>query len=53
MAWLNKEKNGFVLQVDKRYLKEATCRAMEEMRYLARANQTNEMFGIATTLYEW
>ena len=44
---------GFVILCDKRFIKECSIKVMEEMRFLARARNCEEIFGIATTLYEW
>ena len=44
---------GFVIQCDKRFIKDCSIKVMEEMRFLARARNCEEIFGIATTLYEW
>jgi hypothetical protein len=46
-------RNGFLVSVDKRHVKEATCKLMEELRYLARVRCANELFGISTTLFEF
>ena len=55
MAVLDRKTNsfGFVVSCDKRMVKESSCRVMEEMRFLARARNCDELFGISTTLYEW
>ena len=34
-------------------VKEATIECMEEMRFLARARNIDEMWGVATNLYDW
>lgn len=47
------QRTGFLVTVDKRHVKDATCKLMEELRYLARAKCADELFGISTTLYEW
>lgn len=34
-------------------VKEAVYRAMEDMRYLCRARNVNNLYAFATNLYEW
>ena len=44
---------GFVIAADKKAVKTAACKAIEEMRHLARSRNSDEIFGIVTNLYEW
>ena len=55
MAVLDKETSSFgmVICCSKKIVKEAVVQCMEEMRFLARARNLVEIWGIATTLYDW
>lgn len=44
---------GFIVTTCKKLIKDATIKAMEEMRFLTRARNADDMFAIATNLYEW
>ena len=37
----------------KKMVKEAVYRAMDEMRFICKARNLDEIFGFATNLYEW
>lgn len=55
MALLDKSTNsvGLVVACDKKLVKFAAIQAIVEMRHLARSRNADEMFGVATNLYEW
>ena len=55
MAILDKKTScfGMIVNCNKWHVKEATIECMEEMRFLARARNIDELWGVATNLYEW
>ena len=55
MAVLDKRTScfGLVVNCNKWIAKEATVSCMEEMRFLARARNLDEVWGVSTTLYDW
>lgn len=47
------ETHGFMIVPNKKMTKEAVYKAMEDMRFICRARNIDEMFGFATNIYEW
>ena len=47
------QSSGFIISTDKKVLKEAMHSLMMQMRLLCRARNLDEIWGIATNLYEW
>ena len=45
--------HGIIFCTDKKVLKDACISLMDQMRLLCRSRNLNEVFGVATTLYEW
>ena len=42
-----------IVRLDKRMVKEAMVTLMEDLRFYARARNVDEVWGVATSLYEW
>ena len=55
MAVLDKRTSSFgiVVNCNKAIVKEAVIQCMEETRFLARARNISEVWGVATNLYDW
>ena len=55
MAVLDKRTSSFglILNCNKQIVKEAVVQCMEEARFLARARNISDVWGVATNLYEW
>ena len=45
--------NGFIVVTHKKVVKEAVYKAMEDLRFLCRARNVDQMYGIASNVYEW
>ena len=44
---------GIIVNCNKWHVKEATIQCMEEMRFLSRARNIDDMWGVSTNLYDW
>ena len=44
---------GFLVTTHKKVVKEAVYQAMEDLRFLCRARNVNQMYAIASNVYEW
>ena len=47
------ESPAILVRLDKRMVKEAMVALMEDLRFFARARNIDEVWGVATSLYEW
>ncbi|CDW78960.1 UNKNOWN [Stylonychia lemnae] len=47
------ETNGFLIVTHKKMVKEAVYKGMEDLRFLCRARNVDQMYAFATNMYEW